>query len=302
MTNKNLAAIIGAVAAFILALVVIFGLAVGFFFLTNRTAPEIANASATPAAQTNAQPTPTPASGDIPFFSQALETGDAASNIASHTPILEIILRLFLALILSAILAFRPRRNIPLFRRNLYVAQTQILLAVVAAALMMIVGDNAARAFAIFAAVSFVRFRTNIRDPKEITVLLIALALGLAAGVGRWDLGLVLCVFAVILLWILEYKEPEQVFRSMELTVKTRDLKQTQEMLKGVFAAYKLEGEIRQIEPHEKKESFFTIMYYLNLPLNLSTDVLSEQINAADSGNIEGIIWKNQKNSTYVYQ
>src|ERR1044072_7405417 len=185
MTNKKLAAIIGAVAAFILALVVIFGLAVGFFFLTNRNAPEIANASATPANQTNAQPTPTPASGEIPFFSQALETNDEASNIASRTPILEIIIRLFIALIISAILAFRPRRNVPLFRRNLYVAQTQILLAVVAAALMMIVGDNTARAVAFFAAVSLFRFRTNIRDPKEVTVLLISLALGLATGVGH---------------------------------------------------------------------------------------------------------------------
>ena len=89
-------------------------------------------------------------------------------------------------------LAFRPRKGFPLFQRNLYVAQTQILLSAVAAALMMIVGDNAARAFAIFAAVSIVRFRTNIRDPKEVTVLLISLALGLAAGVGRWDLGLAL--------------------------------------------------------------------------------------------------------------
>ena len=96
--------------------------------------------------------------------------------------VFEIVFRLFLSVALAAILAFRPRKNVPLFQRNLYVAQTQILLAVVAAALMMIVGDNAARAFAIFAAVSLVRFRTNIRDPKEITVLLISLALGLAAG------------------------------------------------------------------------------------------------------------------------
>ena len=127
---------------------------------------------------------------------------------------------LILAVILAGILAFRPRKNVPLFQRNLYVAQTQILLAVVAAALMMIVGDNAARAFAIFAAVSLVRFRTNIRDPKEITVLLISLALGLAAGVGRWELGAVLCLFALALLWLLEYNEPEKVFRSMDLTVK----------------------------------------------------------------------------------
>ena len=86
---------------------------------------------------------------------------------------------------------FVPGAEYLALKRNPFVAQTQILLAIVAAALMIIVGDNAARAFGIFGAVSLVRFRTNIRDPKEITVLLISLALGLAAGVGRWDLALI---------------------------------------------------------------------------------------------------------------
>lgn len=304
MTDKKIVVIFGAVAAGLLALVVIVGLIAGYFFLTRQAPVETAAITPTPTSQTSPpqQATPTPASSEIPFFSEAFGLGDSKPGTAEETSIPQIIVRLFLALIFSALLAFRPRRNIPLFQRNLSVAQTQILLAVVAAALMMIVGDNAARAFAIFAAVSFVRFRTNIRDPKEITVLLISLALGLAAGVGRWDLGLVLCIFALILLWFLEYREPEQILRSMELTVKTRDLEETQRVLKDVFARHKLETEIRQIDPPDKKESVSSIMYYMNIPLNLSTDALSEQIAAADSGNIEGIVWKNQKNTTYVYQ
>jgi hypothetical protein len=301
MNDKKLVAIFGAVGVFILLLAIIFGLAVGYSFLTRRDVVSITNTSPTPVSQpVNAQPSP--AGSEIPFFSQALGTGESSPNASGETPVLVIILRLFLAVILSAILAFRPRRNIPLVQRNLYVAQTQILLAVVAAALMMIVGDNAARAFAIFAAVSFVRFRTNIKDPKEITVLLISLALGLSAGVGRWDLGIVLCLFALVLLWVLEYREPEQVFRSMELTVKTRNPEATQEMLKNIFARYKLEAEVRQFDPPDKKDSLGSIMYYLSLPLNLSTDVLSERISESDAGNIEGIVWKNQKNATYVYQ
>ena len=55
-------------------------------------------------------------------------------------------LRLLLAALLGAALAFRPRKKILALKRNPYVSQTQILLAIVAAALMIIVGDNAARA------------------------------------------------------------------------------------------------------------------------------------------------------------
>src|SRR6202008_5120409 len=130
-------------------------------------------------------------------------------------------LRLLLAALLGAALAFRPRKRILALKRNPYVSQTQILLAVVAAALMIIVGDNAARAFGIFAAVSLVRFRTNIRDPKERTVLLICLGVGLACGVGRLDMALILTVFVLISLAVLEYFEQFQVFRSMEVSVHT---------------------------------------------------------------------------------
>src|SRR6185295_9137688 len=67
-----------------------------------------------------------------------------------------IALRFSLAAFLAALLAFRPRRGVSASRRNPYVAQTQILMGVVAGAMMMVVGDSAARAFGIFAAASLV--------------------------------------------------------------------------------------------------------------------------------------------------
>lgn len=247
-----------------------------------------------------------PAETQIPFFDAVLG-GGGATPIAEPNrhwleTTLEITFRLLLAVILSAVLAFRPKKNFPLFQRNLYVSQTQILLAAVAAALMMIVGDNAARAFAIFAAVSLVRFRTNIRDPKEVTVLLICLALGLAAGVGRWDLGAVLCVFSLVLLAVLEYQEPLQAFRSMELTVRSRNTDATQDLLRGIFKKHKLEAEVRKLDPPDEENPIGSIQYYLNLRLNVGTDFISDTILAADPQNVEGIEWARTKNATDVYQ
>jgi uncharacterized membrane protein YhiD involved in acid resistance len=273
-----------------------------YFLYSRRTNTSIAviekSANMPQSAQT-AQPTTKPAGSDNPFIPSA-ETTAAVESQAVQA--LEILWRLFLAVVLSGILAFRPRKNVPLFGRNLYVAQTQILLSVVAAALMLIVGDNTARAFAIFAAVSLVRFRTNIRDPKEVTVLLISLALGLATGVGRWDLGAILCGFALVLLWVLEFNESKQVSRSMELTVKTRNSDVTNERLKKIFQRYKLEGEIRQIDPSDEENPVGCVMYYLNVRLNLSTDYLSEKIFELDSENVEGIQWAQKKGNSYIYQ
>jgi uncharacterized membrane protein YhiD involved in acid resistance len=211
-------------------------------------------------------------------------------------------LRLILATLLGAALAYRPRKRILVLKRNPYVSQTQILLAIVAAALMIIVGDNAARAFGIFAAVSLVRFRTNIRDPKEITVLLISMALGLASGVGRWDLALVLAFFSLLVLWVLEWREPEQVFRSMELKVMTANVVSTQRALRQVFKQHGFDKELRAIDREATKDSPASIVYAVDVSPMVSTDEISADILAIDGENVRGIEWDQKKSYSYLYQ
>lgn len=270
------------------------------YFITANSAVALSNKTVSE-SQPEIRPSPAPTAAavneHIPFFPGVLSNETSVSDQPVSEKILIIFVRLLLTVLLAAVLAFRPRRNVPLFQRNLNVAQTQILLAVVAAALMIIVGDNTARAFAIFAAVSLVRFRTNIKDPKEITVLLISLALGLATGVGHWELGVFLCLFVLILLWFLEYNESEQVFRNMELTVKTKDTDRIQDILRDIFKKQRIEAEMREITPPDEKNPIGCVMYYLSIRLSASTDRLSDQILAADSHNIDGIQWKQQKNA-----
>ena len=211
-------------------------------------------------------------------------------------------MRFLLAALLGAALAFRPRKRILALKRNPYVSQTQILLAIVAAALMIIVGDNAARAFGIFAAVSLVRFRTNIRDPKEITVLLISLALGLSSGVGRWDLAVVLCLFSLIVLWLLEWREPGLVFRSMELKVITKNVVSTQRALREVFKTHGFDKELRAVDREATEESPGSIVYSVDVSPTVSTDEISADILAIDGQNVQGIEWDQKKSYSYLYQ
>lgn len=287
-------------AYLVLAIFLAGGLAI---VLIMSIAPRYVNVPAPVTAGATQPPAANAAADEQPYLFQVLQgTATSGGSEVETIGTVKIIERLLLAVLLSGILAFRPRKNVPLFRRSLFVSQTQILLSVVAAALMLIVGDNAARAFAIFAAVSLVRFRTNIRDPKEITVLLISLALGLAAGVGRWDLGIALCLFALALLWLLEYNESSQTFRSMELSVKTRDPERTIEILKKIFSRLKIDAEIREIVPPDEGKPVGSITYYLNLRLDLTTDRLSDRILAADPDNTEGIHWSKTKSASDIYQ
>ena len=213
-----------------------------------------------------------------------------------------ILLKLALAALLAAMLAFRPRKDMPVMQRNPYVAQTQILLAVVGAAMMMVVGDNAARAFGIFAAASLVRFRTNIRDPKEITVLLVSLGIGLAAGVGKIEVAILLSLFVLLMLWVLEYYEPAQVFRSMELTITTRNVTETDEILREIFEKRNISAELREVDREDKEDPIGKIVYYVNVNPTVSTDQMSEEVFASDPDNIDSIQWDQKKSTSYIYR
>src|SRR6266849_6390202 len=88
------------------------------------------------------------------------------------------------------------------------VIHTQIILAIVGAVVMLVVGSSLARAFGIVGAAGLVRYRAKIEDPKDAGVMLSTLAVGLAAGVGRWMLAAFSTVFVLLVLWIVESFEP----------------------------------------------------------------------------------------------
>ncbi len=248
----------------------------------------------------------TPATNPNATVIDELFGGSMDSNSVRHQTVGEAVIaittRLLLAALLGSALAFRPRRRLRALKRNPFVGQTQILLAVVAAALMIIVGDNAARAFGIFAAVSLVRFRTNIRDPKEITVLLISLAVGLGAGVGRWELALILTIFSLIVLWLLEHREVEQVSRAMDLSITTRDVAATQVVLRKVLKEHGFEAEMRGINRETSDEPLGNLTYQVDVSPAVTTDEISAEILGLDSANVAGIEWKQKKSSSYMYQ
>jgi uncharacterized membrane protein YhiD involved in acid resistance len=175
-------------------------------------------------------------------------------------------------------------------------------MAVVAGAMMMVVGDSAARAFGIFAAASLVRFRTNIRDPKEITVLLICLGVGLAAGVGRWDMAVILTLFVLIALSVLEYFERFQVFRSMEVRVQTRGVDRTDEIIQKHFEPDRFDYELRELNREDADEPLGTIVYLVNLDPVVSTSELSAEILSSDRDNVDSVEWDQKENKTYIYR
>jgi hypothetical protein len=83
--------------------------------------------------------------------------------------------------LLVTVVQRRTRRDQPLPRS---MDEAHVLLSVAGALTMMIIGGSVAHAFGIAGAASIIRFRTAVEDPRDVTVLFLMVALGMAAGLG----------------------------------------------------------------------------------------------------------------------
>jgi uncharacterized membrane protein YhiD involved in acid resistance len=194
--------------------------------------------------------------------------------------------RLPLGAALAAVLALRPRRRgTP--KRQVQVIQTQIILAIVGAVVMLVVGSSLARAFGIVGAAGLVRYRAKISDPKDAGVMLSTLAIGLAAGVGLWMIATFATVFILAVLWIIESFEPKAKAEFL-LTVKAKNPERIRQKLEELIARNRLEFELRTEDEDE-------LAYEVKKPLERKTDRLSELILKLDPDNVTGVEWDEKK-------
>lgn len=63
-------------------------------------------------------------------------------------------------------------------------AGSMVILAMLTAIVIMVIGNNLARAFGLVGAMSIIRFRTAIKDPQDIVYIFFSLAVGMASGAG----------------------------------------------------------------------------------------------------------------------
>jgi uncharacterized membrane protein YhiD involved in acid resistance len=196
--------------------------------------------------------------------------------------------RLPLAAALGAALALRPkRRGTP--PRTPAVVQTQIVLAVVGAVVMLVVGASLARAFGIVGAANLVRYRSKIDDPKDAAVMLCALSVGLASGVGLYALTIFSTVFMVAALWVIESFEPHSHKRFLLKIKAEKDTDDLREQIEQILQTYHLAFELRSASDQE-------VCYELQVPIEVQTDDVSNRILKLDPGGHLAVEWEEKKN------
>lgn len=113
----------------------------------------------------------------------------------------DLVLRLLVAFLAGISVAWVYRASHSTLNYSQNYVQALVLLSQVVAVIMCVVGDSLARAFGLGAALAIVRFRTPIKDALDTAFLFLAVAVGMAAGVGAGMLALVsvVCIGSVAL-------------------------------------------------------------------------------------------------------
>ncbi|HJQ83206.1 MAG TPA: MgtC/SapB family protein [Candidatus Binatia bacterium] len=217
-----------------------------------------------------------PVATEPPHFDVATQLGALTHALVS----------LPIAAVLGAVLAFRPRRRgTP--GREPAVIQTQIVLAVLGALIMLVVGASLARAFGIVGAAGLIRYRAKIADPKDAVVMLSTLGVGLASGVGLYLLAGFATVFLLGVLWLVESLEPtaRQVFT---LRIGGKEPTRLRPGVERVLRRNQIEYELRSASSED-------LCYEVKVPVDRRIDRISDAITALDGGAEPAVQWEDKK-------
>lgn len=118
-------------------------------------------------------------------------------------PIPQIVLSMALTVLLSLFVywVYKKTYNGVMYSKNFNV--TIILISTVTAMVMMVIGSNLALSLGMVGALSIIRFRASIKDPKDIAFLFWGICVGLSCGTGIYIVGIVGSVFIACILFIL---------------------------------------------------------------------------------------------------
>ena len=101
-------------------------------------------------------------------------------------------------------------------------AVTLIMLPAIISIIILLVGNNVARAFSLAGAFSIIRFRSEPKDPKDISYIFFTLAVGLSAGMGYVGYAVLFTIILCLIMFILKfinYGEADKSFFELRITI-----------------------------------------------------------------------------------
>lgn len=132
------------------------------------------------------------------FFNSAA-TGEIAESLTVVSVLEILISSIVIGIVISIVYLFTHKKEG--YSQAFCVAL--ILLAPIVGMVILLIGNNVARAFSLAGAFALIRFRSAPGDPKDIAFVFLSVVMGLACGMGYWLYAgiatIVICLLIIIL-------------------------------------------------------------------------------------------------------
>lgn len=211
--------------------------------------------------------------------------GPAAGSLPIHpfTELAKLLAAAFIGMLVTAIHApSAPDRPLGRSMRH-----AQILLCISGAMMMIVIGNSLVRAFGIAGAASIIRFRTPVDDPKDVTIIFILMALGMACGIGSFAVAGLSTAFLCVFLLFLD-RRAELRARSLMIEIEAEGRDFPTDHVQSVFARNRVVFEPREVS--QAKETVIT--YHASVDPNLSLEDLSAQLMAGGGAGVKSVSWE----------
>lgn len=164
-------------------------------------------------------------------------------------------------------------------------AQTLVIMGTVVALIMLIIGSNIARAFALVGALSIIRFRNPVKESRDVAFIFLAMAIGMACGTRFYMLAIystaALSAFIVILSkGGLFAKENREILLRIQFSVGA----DTASLLAPIWERYADEVALVAVET-VKAEELQEFVFTIELKRKADPQSLLEAVRGVNGGN-----------------
>ncbi|MEV6362195.1 DUF4956 domain-containing protein [Nocardia asteroides] len=116
----------------------------------------------------------------------------------------DIVVSLSLSFVLSSIIAFVYRRTHKNISYSQSYVQTLVVVGMVISLIMLVVGSNVARAFALVGALSVIRFRNAIKETRDVGFIFLVMAIGMTTGTRFYVLAIAATITICLVLLVMD--------------------------------------------------------------------------------------------------
>ena len=157
----------------------------------------------------------------------------------------QILTALLISFVLSSVLATIYRWTFQTLSYSRSFIHTMVLASMIVSLMIMVIGDSFARGMGILGTLAIVRFRTPVRDTRDMTFLFACLGIGIACGAAMFGVAiigtLVISAAALLLHWspFASRREHEALLRFV-LSPKSSSEEKVKEVMRTYCSAFSL--------------------------------------------------------------